>query len=444
MSEGIVVPPQDLAAEESVLGTILLSGSALGVASEEGVTPAMFYRFSHGAIFEVMLQLEARGESVDALTVRSRLDSDGKLKAVGGPSAIELLASSVPSIGSFRTYCRIVVSKAKWRNRLRAAYEQTSASVSEDEDAYSRAIATADAADATAGGTAVDAADDFITWTKEDTVGIPTPFDLLTKAIGGGLKAGDVSVFGGWPGHGKTILADMFVLKAHVAKARCHIYFNELSSGIRTARMLSRMTNVPWWNIRDKNLTSEDWKLLFGALKSMPADYDRSEGWGVDEYVRHIRRHRWDLAVIDTASRIPMKDTSEVERVSGALADVARETGCHIILVLQLNLERCKGSERPVPTGRDLLGGGAWFRDARNVIMVHREQESIQGYGTSRVLADGVVVCDKATHGEPEKGFVPVTFNARRMTFDERVVATTGSATAAGIEAQHNADEAVF
>jgi hypothetical protein len=87
-----------------------------------------------------------------------------------------------------------------------------------------------------------------------------------------------------------------------------------------------------------------------------------------------------------------------------------------------LNLERCKTAMRPMPNGRDLLGGGAWYRDARNVIFVHRKQEMVPGTETAKALADGWVNCDKATHGEPENGLVPVAFNPRWMRFDEREV----------------------
>lgn len=416
-----VVPPSNLDAEQSVLGAVLLSDTALTIIDEEGLTPEHFYQESYGVVFQGMLDMEATGAPVDAVTLCDWLKSTGVLERVGGAGQIELLAGSVPGVGNLRRYVQIVKRKAVDRWRLSAAYEQIAAIQEEDDEGWSRAIAAADSA-ALVGkhDTLIDPMSDFETW-YAGTQGWPTPYPKLTKAIGGGLVPGDITVVGAWPGFGKTIVVDTFVLHAcEEAGANCHIYLNELNSGIRTARMLARMTNVDWQRIRDRELSPEEYEAVMACRDRFPAKYERTNGWKVDDYVRHLRRKRWDIAVIDSASRIPNRDTHDLEQVVGALADVAAEVGTHLILVVQLNLERSKGLERPMPSGRDLLGGGAWHRDSRNVIFVHRSQEIETVLGQEKAVPqeDGMIYADKATHGEPEKSMVMVRFNPERMKFD--------------------------
>lgn len=417
-----IAPPQDIEAEQACLGAVLLTDNALISLEEEGLTPEHFYREHLGVIYREMLALQATGAPVDALTLCDWLNQKGLMHSLGGPAQVELLAGSVPAVGNLRQYARIVIRKAVARWRLLATYDQQNAIWADDEDGWVKAIAAADGA-ALAGkrDTLIEPKEDFLKW-YAGTQGWSTPYPKLTKALGGGLVPGDITVIGAWPGFGKTVLCDSFVYHAHKEEdARCHILLNELNSGIRSARMLARMTSVDWQKIRDRNLTKEEFQLCVDAFEKFPAKYERCNGWKIDDYVRHLRRKKWDIAVIDSASRIPNRDTHDLEQVVGALADVAADVGTHLILVVQLNLERCKQLERPMPLGRDLLGGGSWFRDARNILFIHREQQTITVNGQEKAVptAAGTIYADKATHGEPEKSLVDVRFNSNRMTFDE-------------------------
>jgi replicative DNA helicase len=421
-------PPQDLEAEQAVLGAVLLSDNSLVRLEEQGLKPEHFYRESYAVIYQTMLDMAGKGVPIDYRTLTDALGQTGRLEEVGGPSGVEYLTGSVPAVGNVRAYADIVKRKAVLRWRLFSTYDQQAAIWAEDDDAYSKAIAEADSAGLVGGrNTEIDPKADFLEWYK-GVKGLSTPYPQLTEALGGGLVPGDITVIGAWPGFGKTILCDTFVLHARdMHGARCHIYLNELNPGIRTARMIARMTGVAWQDIRNRTLTPQQWEIVNPALDKLPSKYEAAHGWKVEDYVRHIRRKRWDLCVIDSASRIPHRDTHELEQVVGALADVGGETGCHIILVVQLNLERCKTLERPMPLGRDLLGGGSWYRDARNILFVHRQQDIVTVGGQEKAvpLADGMVYADKATHGEPEKSMIEVEFNAERMRFDE--VGTSGT-----------------
>jgi replicative DNA helicase len=124
LPEGPVAPPQNLEAEQSVLGAVLLSDTALpALIIDERLHPEDFYREAHGIVFAAMLDLHNGGEPVDALTLVEHLKQAGKLEEAGGRSAIDLLASSVPAVGHVRQYARIVRENAMLRRLLRASYE---------------------------------------------------------------------------------------------------------------------------------------------------------------------------------------------------------------------------------------------------------------------------------------------------------------------------------
>ncbi|HEX6020394.1 MAG TPA: DnaB-like helicase N-terminal domain-containing protein, partial [Solirubrobacter sp.] len=121
---GPLAPPQNLEAEQSVLGAVLLSDTALpALIIDERLTPADFYRESHARIYQAMLDLHTQGEPIDALTLVEHLKQAGDLEAVGGAAAIELLAGSVPAVGNVRQYARIVRDNAMLRRLLHASYE---------------------------------------------------------------------------------------------------------------------------------------------------------------------------------------------------------------------------------------------------------------------------------------------------------------------------------
>jgi replicative DNA helicase len=122
--DGPIAPPQNLEAEQSVLGAVLLSDTALpALIIDERLHPDDFYREGHARIYQAMLDLHTLGEPVDALTLVEHLKQAGDLDSVGGRAAIDLLAGSVPAVGNVRQYARIVRDNAMLRRLLRASYE---------------------------------------------------------------------------------------------------------------------------------------------------------------------------------------------------------------------------------------------------------------------------------------------------------------------------------
>ena len=119
-----LVPPQNLEAEESVLGAMLLSPTAVGTVSEI-LDASDFYRESHGKLFRASLALWAKGEPVDAITLSNELDERGELEAIGGQAKVAELAALVPSTSNVEHYARIVKEMATLRGLVRTGQEIT-------------------------------------------------------------------------------------------------------------------------------------------------------------------------------------------------------------------------------------------------------------------------------------------------------------------------------
>jgi replicative DNA helicase len=407
-----LAPPQDLDAEMAVIGCAFLSPATVAAAEEEGLRPEDFYRDGHRVLWDAVLTLEGAGEPIDVLTVRAWLEANGALEAAGGRAAVELASSAVPYASNVRGYAKAVRHQAVRRRRMEAAYRQIDRVLDDDEPGSTKRHATA--------------AEEFVRW-YEGPPGLPTPFEQLTRATGNGLQRGDYSVMSGWPAMGKSALIDQWLQTIHEAGYSCHMYLNEMDPGLRTGRTVARMTGVPWPTIRDKEMTAEQWARAFDVLQRLPAEFTDVTGWEVEDVVRDLRRNAWDFVLIDSASRIPrprgMLGAEGIEYISGRLADGCRQSGTHALVVVQMNTTRTQQSGGwPVPTWRDLLGGGAWFRDARNIFFIHREQVKADVLGEEKHVAvkDAMVFADKATHGNAAESYVPVRFDAARMRYVER------------------------
>ncbi len=123
-SQSAPVPPQNLDAEESVLGAMMLSPGAIGAVSEV-LSASDFYRESHAKIYRAGLSLYGRGEPVDAITLVDELDQRGELEDVGGKVRVHELAALVPAAANAAHYARIVREMATLRGLIRAGNEIT-------------------------------------------------------------------------------------------------------------------------------------------------------------------------------------------------------------------------------------------------------------------------------------------------------------------------------
>ena len=117
------VPPHNLDAEASLLGAMLLSRDAIGIAIERGVRPDEFYKPAHRHIFDAIRSLNTSGEAVDPVTVADTLRKAGLLDTIGGMDALLSIQNAVPAVTSTEQYARIVHDTARLRRLIGAASE---------------------------------------------------------------------------------------------------------------------------------------------------------------------------------------------------------------------------------------------------------------------------------------------------------------------------------
>lgn len=411
----IAAAPRDQA-ELAVLGAVLLTDQVLDSLIDEHLRPDHFRYLQHEALYAGMLALKDAGEPVDAITLKNRFN--GPASPVTAAD-IDLIAANSHDIGNVRGYARII-KEAAWFDRAgRALADATEALESGDREALAAAVARIDQADEHAEN--VDPADEFLAWYDHEQAGWPFPWAVLTDAVGGGLLPGETTVLGGWSGMGKTFLLGQMLRCCRKAGASVHEYANEMHGPKRTSRTLTAMTGIPSQLIDKRRLTDQHRREILTALQSLPYRTSSSAGWPVERYCRDLRRHKWDVAAIDTVTNLPCSRVDEWDRACVMLADAAAQAGTHLILVSQLNLERDKG-KKPPPVGRDLRNTGAWYQRARVVMFVHRDQERIEaGDGAEiwRAKSDGHIRVEKSSHGDASRGYLDVTFNPRWLRFDE-------------------------
>jgi replicative DNA helicase len=414
----------DLDAEVSVLGAVLLSDRILEpLQSEVRLRPEHFYRSGLGKVYAAMLALDRAGSGIDRLTLKVELEKQGWLGDAGGQAGIDLLAGPVPNVGNVRAYAERVVELARWRARARKCYGELEAISRRNEDEYAAAGAELDeqedARDQSADPT--EQLLDFMRWLEgDDSDTIPLPFEQLQELMRGGLRPGDTTIVSGWTSMGKSVFVDQVLAWAHQAAKlpadRLVLYMNEMGRNDRIARVLAGQANMRFDRIIRRQLVQNDWAhLAKAANRGLPFTIQPCSGWSARDIARHIRRHRPALAAVDLATQIPARETADWYEISRELTQAARQSGTHVLIVVQLNRGSNDKPLRPVPTLKNLLHAGAWEQDARNVWFVHRAEE-LSDAGIPEMLFDGVLLIAKQSNGP--LGNVPITLNPRTMRFE--------------------------
>src|SRR5690242_9118628 len=261
---GPVAPPQNLEAEQSVLGAVLLSDTALpALIIDERLQPADFYREAHGRIYQAMLDLHTVGEPVDALTLVEHLKRAGDLDQVGGRATIDMLAGAVPGVGNVRQYARIVRENAMLRRLLRTAYDiqakvhSHEASPRDLVDMAERAILEV---------AHEDSRKDFrniqdllmaeldklekLSQEGKSITGTPSGFDDL-DTITGGFQPGNLVILAARPSMGKSALMANFAEHAALQGDRAVALFSlEMSEGELAQRFIASQASIKGDDLR--------------------------------------------------------------------------------------------------------------------------------------------------------------------------------------------------
>ncbi|GAB3148734.1 replicative DNA helicase [Micromonospora sonneratiae] len=358
-------PPQDIAAEQCVLGGMLLSKDAIADVVEILKTND-FYRPVHATIFDAILDLYGRGEPADAITVAAALADSGDLARIGGAPYLHTLIASVPTAANASYYARIVGERAVLRRLVeagtrivqlgygsaagggrdvddvvdlaqQAVYEVTERRVSEDFAVLADMLQpTLDEIEAVGAQGGV-------------MTGVPTGFSDLDRLLNG-LHAGQLIIVAGRPGLGKSTASMDFARNAAIRANQASAIFSlEMSKVEIVMRLLSAEARVPLHVLRSGQLSDDDWTKLarcMGEISEAPLFVDDTPNMNLMEIRAKARRlkqrHDLKMIVVDYLQLMssPKRTESrqqEVAELSRGLKLLAKEVECPVIAVSQLN-----------------------------------------------------------------------------------------------------------
>lgn len=391
-------PPQDLEAEQSVLGGMMLSKDAIADVMQE-LKGADFYRPAHEIIHDAVMSLYGRGEPADAVTVANELSRKGELARVGGAPYLHTLISSVPTAANAGYYARIVREQAILRRLVEAGTRITQLGYATDggdvDDLVNSAQAEVYAV------TESRSSEDYqpLSMTVPETVmeiekisehgnemsGVPTGFRRLDE-LTNGLHPGQMIIVAARPAMGKSTLALDICRNASIKHKLASVVFSlEMGRTELTMRLLSAEAAIELKHMR-RGLPPEsnDWNRLartVGKISDAPLFIDDSPNMSLMEIRAKCRRlkqqHDLKLVVIDylqlmTSGKRVESRQQEVSEFSRALKLLAKELEVPVIAVAQLNRgPEARQDKKPMMS--DLRESGSLEQDADMVILLHRE-----------------------------------------------------------------------
>jgi replicative DNA helicase len=388
-------PPQDVAAEQSVLGAMLLSKDAIGDVAEV-LRGRDFYRPAHELVFDAIISLYGRGEPADAITVADELAKRGELGRVGGHIYIHDLLSTVSIASNASYYAEIVREKAVLRRLVEAAMRISQLGYSGQGDVAGIVDAAQQAVYEVADGKT---SEDYqpLSALMESTLdeiealsangaisGVPTGFIDLDE-LTNGLHAGQMVIIAARPGVGKSTLGLDFARAASIQHGLCSAFFSlEMTKTEIVMRLISAEAQVPLNEIRRGHMSDENWRRIArktADVSSAPLFIDDSPNQTMMEIRAKARRlkqrHDLKLVIVDymqlmsSGKRVESRQL-EVSEFSRQMKLLAKELDVPVVALSQLN----RGPEQRTdkkPMLSDLRESGSLEQDADVVILLHRD-----------------------------------------------------------------------
>lgn len=391
------IPPQNLEAEQSVLGGILIENQAINKVMEI-LTPDDFYRDGHRKIYAALIDLSERDEPADLITMTNELRKKDQLDAIGGASYLASLIDSVPTAANIEYYARIVREKAVLRKLIETSTEiitqsyQDRGDVENFLDEAEKAIFEISERRVRPAFYSIrevvkDSLDTIskLYEKKELITGIPSGFKELDKMTAG-FQPSDLVIVAGRPSMGKTAFClNVAQYAAIERKTPIAIFSLEMSKEQLVLRMLCSQSQVEGTRLRTGFLHESDWTkltLAAGTLYEAPIFIDDTAALSVLELRAKARRlkaeHRLGLLVIDYLqlmkgrSRVESRQ-QEISEISRSLKALAKELNIPVIAVSQLSrkTEERTGNR---PQLSDLRESGAIEQDADVILFLFREE----------------------------------------------------------------------
>jgi replicative DNA helicase len=407
------LPPQNVEAEEALLGSLLIDPDAI-IRVAVILKPEDFYREKNGWIYETALALHERREPIDFLTICDELDRREQLDEVGGPAFITTLINAVPSSIHAEYYARIVERAATRRRLIDAAGQIAALGYEEAEDVDE----VVDRAEQVLFGVSerriarelvpikqvlseyYDRIEQ-LTRQQGDVIGIPTGFADLDKLLGG-LQRSDMIILAARPSVGKTGLA--LSIARNAAKRynrRVALFSLEMSGEQVVQRLISAETGIDAQRLRRGKIEEHEWERFMRATNDLAETFffiDDTPGISALELRSKARRLHAevgiDLIIVDYLQlmRGDYRSENRVQEISGisrALKALARELNVPVLALSQLSRGvESRTDKRPILS--DLRESGALEQDADVVMFIYRDE--LYNENTERQnLADVIV-----------------------------------------------------
>lgn len=390
------IPPQDIIAEKSLLGAILLSDASFPEILE-GLKPPDFYDPKNAEIYQGMVSLYEKGRPIDLLTLTAELKSLKTLKTVGGAPYLTELTNFVPTASHAKAYADLITKTAVRRRLIKAGTEIVSGAYEDGSEigdllgkaekqlfeVSNKTIKTDYVALEDLLADAFDRMEELHR-NKGALRGLKTGFrDLDHKTAG--FQRGDLIIIGARPAMGKTTFAQNLAYNAAAINKRGVLFFSmEMAKNEIVDRMISDISGVNNWNIRTGNISEDDFVKIGDALNEMseiPIYIDDTSSMTVLELRNKARRaahdHDIGMIVVDYLQLISGSDryagnrVQEVTEISRGLKTLARELEIPVIALAQLS-RQVTGRDDPRPVLSDLRESGSIEQDADLVMFLHR------------------------------------------------------------------------
>jgi len=427
------LPPHNLEAEQSALGSILLDRDAI-IRVETILRPEDFYQPAHGMIYQAMRDLYNRREPTDILTLSDELGRRNQLESVGGLAYLSSLIESVPTAVHVEYYSRIVERTSTQRRLIQAGAEVVSVGYREDleiEDALDQAERSIFGVAQRRLTKEFQKIDEVLEGffdrlgerreQRDALVGVPTGFSDLDK-LTGGLQRSDLIILAARPGFGKSALALGFAYTAAVQHDRVVGVFSlEMPAEQLVQRLVAAETGVDSHRLRMGHIEDNEWERVvraFGRLSNSPMYVDDSGTLSIADVRTKARRlqaeHGLDLLIVDYLQLMQGKRSEnrvqEIADISRGLKSLARELDVPVVALSQLSraIESRTGHR---PQLSDLRESGSIEQDADIVMFIHRE-DKFDHESEKKNLAEVIV----AKHRNGPIGSIPLRFfenNAR-------------------------------
>jgi replicative DNA helicase len=430
------IPPQNLDAEMSLLGAVLIDEEALADVSEH-VTPNDFYEKRNSTVYAAMMRLYEKHRPVDLLTLTDELKRKKELEIIGGSTYLSELTNYVPTAAHAEAYAELVAQKAVRRRLIKASSEISEMGFDEEtttqellEKAEAELFSVSDQSlkqdISTLESILTESFDrmEELHRNKGTLRGVSTGWRDLDNMTAG-LQRSDLVILAARPAMGKTTLVTNLAYNVATIPKQPVLFFSlEMSKEQLVDRMLADASGVDAWNIRTGNLSDQDFSKLSEAMGEMaeaPIFIDDTPGLSVLEMRTKARRANHEtplgLIIVDYLQLMQSNSNSngnrvqEVSEISRGLKLIARELNVPVVALSQLS--RSVESRSPqIPQLADLRESGSIEQDADIVMFIYRE--AYYNPDTDRENVTDLII---AKHRNGPTGKVELYFHPERLRF---------------------------